>query len=320
MTTMLTRSDAAALLSEKDRFLILTHRRPDGDTVGSAAALCRGLRQLGKCAWVAENPEVTEKYRPYLYNLTKPAAEEGDFILSVDVASPGMLPEAFGGYAGRIALSIDHHGVSTPTAPLLLADPQAAACGEIIYDVLALLRIRLEKELAEALYVAVSTDTGCFRYANTTAHTLEVAARCTEAGADIYPINQTMFDTNSFARLKIQGWIVENIRFYAGGKLAVAAIPREVESRLGVDEDDMENISGFPRSIEGVCMAATIRETGDGQVKMSVRAVPGFDAAAVCARFGGGGHKGAAGASMNLPLEKAAKAVAEAMTDLCGNG
>ena len=142
------------------------------------------------------------------------------------------------------------------------------------------------------------------------------SAACAAAGGDLYRINQAIFETNSLAKLRLQGWIVENIQFFHDRAIAVCALPLAVEKAIGVTEDDMENISGFPRSIEGVKIAATLRQTEDGRVKISVRAVPGYDAAAVCSQFGGGGHKGAAGATTNLPLEAAAVAVAQAMEAL----
>ena len=311
----LTRSDAVTWLQEHDRYLILTHRRPDGDTIGSSAVLCRGLRQLGKTAHVLYNGEITEKYLHLHAGLCKEAWEDGDTVICVDVASPGMLPEAYKPLLERIALRIDHHGSATSFTPLELVDPEAAACGDIIYDLLCLMGAVLDKPMAEALYTAVSTDTGCFRYANTNAHVYMVAAACAQAGGDLHTINQVIFETNSFAKLRLQSWMVENIQFFKNGTVAVCALPRQVETELGLTEDDMENISGFPRSIEGVKIAATLRETENGQVKMSVRALPGYDAAAVCAHFGGGGHKGAAGASVNLPLEQAAQAVAKVMEE-----
>lgn len=316
----MTRNECARWLEEHDHYAILTHRRPDGDTAGSAAVLCLGLRQLGKTAHILENPELTAKYLPLHAGLTKPGAEPGDTVVCVDVASPGMLPKAFEHLKDAIALRIDHHYSATSFTQAELVDHTAGACGEILYDVLVEMGARLDKAIAEALYTAVSTDTGCFRFANTTAHTFTVAAACAEAGGDIFAINQAIFETNTFEKLKMQSWITENTRFYAGGTVAVCALPLAVERQIGVTEDDMENISGFPRTIAGVKMAATLRETADGLVKISVRAVPGRDASAVCARFGGGGHKGAAGASVNLPLEEAAKAVAEAMLAVCGNG
>ncbi len=312
----LTRAETAQWLQQRDHFLILSHRRPDGDTLGSTAALCMGLRKLGKTAHVLENPEITQLYSHLHAGLTKPVAEEGDTIISVDVASPGMLGESARPLQERIALRIDHHCTATSFTPYELVDGDAGACGEIIYDILVLMGVNPDKPLAEALYTAVSTDTGCFRYANTTAHSFTVAAACAAAGGDLHTINQRVFDTNSLARLKMQGWIIENLRLYQDGQVAVCALPLEVEQAMGVNEDDMENISGFPRSIAGVKIAATLRQTGDGKVKISVRALPGYDASIVCAQFGGGGHKGAAGANTALPLEEAASAVAKAMEAL----
>lgn len=309
--TSLTRAETARWLRERDDFLILTHRRPDGDTLGSAAVLCRGLRQLGKNAHILRNPEVTEKYRYLHEGLTAEHAQENQTVVCVDTAAPGMLPESFLPLLDRIALRIDHHGAVTSFTPWEIVDATAGATGDIIYDALMEMGVTLDKFMAEALYIAVSTDTGCFRYANTNAHSYLVAAACAQAGGDLHTINQNIFDTNSLARLRLQGWMVENIRFM--GDMAVCALPRSVERQLDVTEDDMENISGFPRSIEGVKMAATLRESGDGTVKLSVRALPGYDAAAVCQSFGGGGHKGAAGATLAMTLEAAAEAVSREM-------
>ncbi len=311
----LTRNEAARWLAEHDDFVILTHRRPDGDTIGSAAALCLGLRLLGKTAHVLRNMEVTAKYTHLHDGLNKDCPEAGDTLVCVDVASENMLPDAFRHLLGRIALRIDHHGSAHSFTPLELVDPIAGACGDIIYDILQILGVTPDKAIAQALYTAVATDTGCFRYANTDAHCYEVAAACHRAGADLHSINQAIFETNSLAKLRLQGWIVENIQFFDKGRIAVCALPLAVEKQLGVTEDDMENISGFPRSIEGVKMAATLRQNGSGQVKVSVRAVPGYDAAAVCARFGGGGHKGAAGATMDMSLEAAAHAITQVMLE-----
>ncbi len=308
----MTRAEAAAWLLANDGYTLVTHRRPDGDTVGSAAALCLGLRALGKTAHILKNQEVTPKYRHLHEGLTKDAAEEGDLLISVDVASPNMLPDAFRHLQGAISLRIDHHGTATPFTPLELVEPEAAACAEIIYEVLIELGVTLDKPMAEALYTATATDTGCFRYANTNAHSYLVAAACAQAGGDLFAINQAIFETNSFRKLKIQSWITENTKFYRGGTVAVCALPLSVEQEIGVTEDDMENISGFPRSIEGVKLAATLRQTGD-LVKISLRCAPGFDAGAICARFGGGGHAGAAGCSMKLPMAEAAQAITQAL-------
>jgi len=311
----LTRSETARWLLDHDNYLILTHRRPDGDTIGSAAFLCRGLRQLGKTAHVLRNMEVTEKYLHLHQGLTKDCFEEGDTLVSVDVAAVSLFPAVFQHLLPKLLLRIDHHGTAGHFTPLEMVDATAGACGDILNDILTEMGAVLDKPMAEALYTAVSTDTGCFRYPNANGHSFRVAAACHDAGGDLSAINQEIFDTNSLGRLRLQGWIVENIRFLQDGKLAVCALPRAIELQLGLTEDDLENISGFPRSIEGVKMAATLRQTEDGKIKVSVRAVPGYDAASVCALFGGGGHKGAAGATLDMPLEEAADAIAAAMQE-----
>ena len=312
----LTRSECAQFLQEHDNYLILSHRRPDGDTTGSSSALCLGLRQLGKTAHILENTEGSQRFAWLHEGLTKSAPEGSETIVSTDVASPSMLPEAFKGLLGGIALRIDHHGSATSFTDSELVDPHSASCAELVWDVLSLMGVQADRSIGEAVYVGTSTDTGCFRYANTTAHTFETAAVCAAAGARIYELNQELFETNTLGRLRMQGWIVDHMRMLEGGKMAVCAIPRTVEEELGVTQDDMDNISSFPRTVAGVCVAATLRESAEGDTKLSVRAVPGYDAARVTEKFGGGGHKGAAGASLKMPLEEAALAVEKAMLAL----
>ena len=313
---ILTRNDCAQFLLTHDHYTILSHRRPDGDTIGSSAALCLGLRQLGKTAHVLENGEVSPRFQWLHQGLTKPEAEEGDLIVSVDVASPGMLPKAFQPLLGKIRLRIDHHSSATSFTDEELVDGGSASCAELVWDVLTLMGVKADQAIAEAVYVGVSTDTGCFCYANTTAHTFEVAAECARGKARIYQLNQELFETNTLGRLKMQAWIVDHMQMLRGGEMAICAIPKAVEEKIGVTQDDMDNISSFPRTVAGVCMAATLRETADGDVKMSVRAVPGYDATLVTVPFGGGGHKGAAGASMKMPLAEAVKAVEAVMLEL----
>jgi len=310
---ILNNRQACEYLLAHDRFAILTHRRPDGDTLGSAALLCRGLRQLGKTAHVLENPEVTKKYAFLCEGLTKPLPEEGDCIVSVDVASPQMLPGCFAGLEDKIALRIDHHRNADAFSEYEVVDPISAACGQIVYDILLQAGAALDEPMAIALYTAIATDTGCFRYSNAQPQTYEVAADCARATPHLRELNHTLFDTVSLARLRMQGWMVENALFLQDGKVCICPIPLEIEKQLQVTEDDMENISGFPRTIEGVQLAATLRQESSGKVKLSVRALPEHDASAICAKFGGGGHRGAAGASMDLTMDEAVKAVIAAI-------
>ena len=313
---ILTRRECAQYLLSHDNFMILSHRRPDGDTVGSSAALCLGLRQLGKQAHVLYNAEVSPRFQWLHEGLTRECVAEGDTVVSVDVASPGMLPKAFEHLLGRIDVRIDHHSSATSFTDVELVDGGSASCAELVWDVLEEMGVEMDQAIAEAVYVGTSTDTGCFRYANTTGHTFATAAKCAEAGARVYELNQELFETNTLGRLRMQAWIVDHMQLLRDGEMAIIAIPGAVEKSIGVTEDDMDNISSFPRTVAGVKMAATLRETSDGDTKMSVRAVPGWDATRVTVPFGGGGHKGAAGASFKLPIEKAVEEVEKVMLEL----
>ena len=306
MTEQLNVQQMAERLRAADNVLILCHKNPDGDTVGCGSALYYALKALDKNAAVLCSDVI-----PSRYAFTNPRLFKGEFepqtVVAVDVAGIQLFGENNGvpQYTRHIDFCIDHHAGNSGYADFTLLDGQAAAAAELLYEVIMAMKVPMTAHIANCLYTGLSTDTGCFRFSNTTAHTFSVAALCTRAGARIYELNQELFETNTLERLKMQAWIVEHLELLRGGEMAICAIPRAVEEEIGVNEDDMDNISNFPRTVAGVRMAATLRETGDGETKLSVRAVPGCDATAVTVRFGGGGHKGAAGASMKLPLDEA---------------
>ena len=197
-----------------------------------------------------------------------------------------------------------------------LVDPMAAACGQIIYDLLMEMGAVLDRPMANALHIAVATDTGCFRFGNTQSHTLEVAAACARVSTDISAINRNIFSVMSLKRLRLQGWMVENMHLFGEGRIAICGLPLAVERAMELTEDDMENISGFLRAIEGVLIGAMLRENPDGTLKLSVRCQQEYDAGGICAKFGGGGHRGAAGATLHMPMDEAIAAVYAAMPTL----
>ena len=307
----LKRTDVCAFFRSHDNFCILTHRKPDGDTLGSASALCRGLRLMGKTAHVLANPETTPQYRFLQEGVCCDRCEDGMTVVSVDVASENLFPREFEPLIDHVALKIDHHGMGGDFAPLALVDSSSAACGEIVYDLLRELGISMDKATAEAVYTAVATDTGCFRYSNTAAHTLRTAAACLEAGADTYPINKALFETTRLCRMKLDAYLAQHLEFFAEGKIALVLLPREVEQECGVGEDDMQNVSNFARNIEGVKLAVTFRTDKEGMTKLSVRSAPGYNAAEICAELGGGGHAAAAGARIPGSQSEAREKVLE---------
>ena len=310
----MTRAEFCAFVRIHDNFVILTHRRPDGDTIGCASALCLGLRQLGKTAFVLKNEQFTPRFQPFLDGLVCETLPVDVTVISTDIASEGLL--SFD--AVRMDLTpvcaVDHHGSNSLACPKLV-EADKAACGEIVHAILQELGVRVTKRIAECLYVAVSTDTGCFKFSNTSANTHRTAAALIEAGADVYSINKVFFDTKSFSRLRLEAKLTDTMEFYADRAVGVCVMPKSLLAEFSVTEDDLDSISGFARSIEGVKIGVMIREVEDGLGKISLRTDAPDDAATICGLLGGGGHAAAAGASVPGGIAGAKTAILQALRD-----
>lgn len=306
--------DTAAWLSRRDRFLVLTHRRPDGDTLGCAAGLVRALRETGKTAYVYFNPDITARYTPYVESYYAPEGYIPDYVIAVDIASLDLLPPGGEVYADAVDLCIDHHPSNTLYAANSCIDGEKAACGEIIYDLIMELCGKVSAEAAPPLYVALSTDTGCFAFSNTTANTLRVASYLAEAGAPIGKINKELFRKKARPRIVLESLIMGSMDFYFEGAVAIASITNSMMEKAGADEDTVDDIASLPGSIEGVAVGITIRELQNGS-KVSVRTIPRVDANKLCARFGGGGHAMAAGCTINASVQDAKKMIVAAIEE-----
>ena len=297
-------------LSQRDQFLILTHIRPDGDTLGSAAALCLALRKQGKTAYLLSNPGVTAQYRDYLTFHWAPEDYQPHYVVAVDIATEGLFPEGeHQHYLGKTDLCIDHHPSNTHYAPALCLDASAAACGEIVYQICRGLG-PLDRDIAQALYLAISTDCGCFAYSNTTPRTHRIAAELMEYG-DFYPVNKRFFQTKSRKELQLQAMLMASESFYEEGQICIGTIAAADRDRIGAQDSDCSELASFAASIEGVRCAATLRELEPGLCKLSIRSDAHYvDANQVCQRMGGGGHPAASGATLSgVTLEEARKVV-----------
>ena len=306
----MTYTEAAAWLRAHDRYLILTHKRPDGDTIGCAAALCRGLRGMGKTAHICPGTGETHLFTPYLEGLLAPEGFRPDTVVSVDIAARGLFTDTGKPWLERgIDLAIDHHPSQEFFARETCLDAGRAACGELIYDIAGLLG-PVTREMAVPLYVAVSTDTGCFVYGNTTADTHRTAAALMETGIPAAELNKRHFRTKTLKRLRIESRIVEGMELFDGGETAVAAVDLAMVAQLGADERDLEDIASFVGQVEGVKNAITIRELRPGTCKLSLRTDPEvLNASRVCALLGGGGHAAASGATVEGSVEEAKRAI-----------
>ena len=293
---MIDAAGAAGLLRKHSNILVITHRRTDGDTCGSSAALCLALRKLGKNAFILHNSETSYRNRVLMEAFLPPEGFEHDFVVTVDVADVGLLSKEAQEFQDKVDLCIDHHASNGTYAKTLYLEEKAAAAGELIVKVCDELGVELNKEIADMIYIAIATDTGCFKYSNTTAQTMRTAARCYDAGADTISVNKKYFDTKSIKRIKLENEIYSGMKFFSERKVALAFITKKMITEIGATSDDMDGVSSLAIQIEGVKLAITLTENKTGGYRMSVRTIGDVDASAFCANFGGGGHKNASGA------------------------
>ncbi len=308
MTTM-NLTECFDYLKDHDGYLLLTHIRPDGDTLGSAAALCHILRRMGKIAYLWDNPQVTETFEPFVSPYVAPEGFSPACVVAVDLASENLFPEGFS-HGTKVDLCIDHHPTNSGYAERLLCLPEKASCGEIVLELGKLALGKIDKTTANFLYVAVSTDCGCFVYANTKADTHRAAAELIDAGAEYKRLNKLLFRTFSYSRLRLEGMIYSGLkRFGENGCVAVATVTLDMLSEAGATEDDCDDIASLAGRVAGNRVAVTIRELEPGLCKVSLRSGEDFDSAAICELHGGGGHRMAAGCTVHSDPDETADVI-----------
>ncbi len=303
----------AKLLLSHENILILTHRNPDGDTLASAAALCSALRRGGRTACMFPNPQIGERYRGYVDNYLAAADYKFKYTVAVDTATAEMLAD---GWSGRIDLCIDHHPTNSRYAGETLLRADKSSCGEIVQELILSMNSELTPEEATLLYVALSTDTGCFQYANTNASSFRAAAELYSGGADTLKVNTELFRKVSHARLRLEGMIYSGLRYYRAGKIALATVTREMMEKAGATEDDCDDLAGLSGRARGSMLNITLRELEDGSCKISVRSMPEVSSSDICAVFGGGGHAMAAGCNIQGSPERAAELLLQVIDEV----
>ena len=302
---MLDLASVCAYLKEQDNLLILTHVSPDGDTLGSAYALKLGLEKLGKSVQVICCDKIPHKYDYFIFD------EGYDFIpeavVAVDVADIKLLGDYYTQFEGRVDLNIDHHISNTRYAKRLYLDHNAAACAECVFDILSFLGVEFDKDIANALYTGLSTDTGCFKYSNVTARTHIIAAKLYEIGIDAAEINRIMFDTKSKNRLNMEKEVLDKAEFYFDDRCMLLTVTLKIQEETGLDSSELEGVAAISRSVEGVIAGVTLKQVAENKFKVSLRTYEPLDASEICKKLGGGGHKTAAGCTLEGPLSETKK-------------
>ncbi len=296
-------------LENYSSYKLLMHSSPDGDTLGSCMALSHILCEMGKCAYIVypdeKFPEHLVQFQTVkVYSPSEAEELSSDAVMTVDVAAPNQLRGNWDRYRESIVLMLDHHDSGMAMADNLIR-PEASAVGEIVYDIAMELIARgrithLPRAAAEAIFLSISSDTGCFKYSNATPKTHRIAASLIEQGVPSAKINLLCFDSKSPEQIEAEKITYNNLRILLGGKLVVAALDKN--TKAGLANEHFENAVNIARSVKGSLVSCSVKEkdTQQGSFRVSMRSgVDGIDVAQLCAMFGGGGHVCAAGCSID---------------------
>ncbi|HEY6111026.1 MAG TPA: bifunctional oligoribonuclease/PAP phosphatase NrnA [Chthoniobacterales bacterium] len=315
-------SEIGRALREHHTIAILSHVRPDGDALGSEIALGLSLQQIGKDVRIWNEEGMLEKYSflPRAELLSKPPAEpqDVDLAIALDTAIQNRLGTA--GQAIRSAklwINLDHHVSNPGYGDLVYIDPSAPATGQILFELIKSEKFPLDPDIAENLFVAISTDTGSFQYPNTTARTFEIAGELVRVGLNVGEIGRKTYENYPRRRLELLRELLRTMRFEADGRVASFALDLKTAAELSVIPEDNEGLIDHLRAVRGVIAAVFFEELADGKVRVSARSKSdAVDVSAICQKFGGGGHKLAAGARIRGTLAEVRERVLEEVCDI----
>lgn len=309
----------ADILKTRERFVVMSHARPDGDALGCTLAMALCLKQLGKDVTAWNEDGVLEKFRylPGHELVTVPPAEPQrfDVALVLDNAVRNRAGKAIQAVAhADVWINIDHHPTNDHYGDLNYIDAVAPATGQILFELFRGQNLPLTYAMADNLFAAISTDTGSFQYPNTTARTYEIAADLIRAGVNVGDLSQKMYESYPRRRLELLRALLNVLRFSSNDRVASFALTTETSTQLGVLPEDNEGLIDSIRAIEGVIVAAFFEELGEGRIRISLRSKSAkIDVSKVCGLFGGGGHKLAAGARIAGTLAEVQEKVLQAI-------
>jgi bifunctional oligoribonuclease and PAP phosphatase NrnA len=309
------------VLQSAETVVILTHVRPDGDAIGSQLAMALALQKLGKTvtAWNEDGLPESFAFLTGSELITKPpdTPREFDIVLALDTAARDRLGSGIKAVqACKAIVNIDHHASNPGYGDLNYIDVRAPATGQIIYELLQDQKLPFFSEIADALFVAISTDTGSFRYQNTTARTFEIAGKLVEAGVDLATISNRVYESYPKRRILLLGQLLNQATFHANDRIATFSLTEETKARLAIDPADIDGLIDVIRSIDTVVVAIFFEELADQRVRISVRSKDlRVDANRICSRWGGGGHQLAAGARIRGTLEEVRTKVISYVSD-----
>lgn len=303
------------ILRGRKRVVILPHILPDGDTLGSSLALRIALLTLGSDVKVILDDEIPSNLNFLITHNSIMSTEaflslndKPDLVITVDSSDMGRLGERSKFLdLSEDTLNIDHHRTNTYYCKYNLVDPEASSCGEIIYEIIRAMNMKLTKDMAENLYVSLSTDTGSFKYNNTKAKTLRIAAELIEAGIDKTRIVTELYQNNPYNKVRLLSDALNSLEIHYDGRLSIMSIPLHIFEKNKISTSESDGIVEYGRDIEGVEVAILLKELSPNEIKVGLRSKCDFDVSSIAKSFGGGGHKNASGCTIFDAIEGAKK-------------
>jgi phosphoesterase RecJ-like protein len=314
-------ADLVDHIKRGQKFIIASHSRPDGDAIGSAMSMALALRELGKAATVVTDGIPPLFLQPFpgvdTIQITPEVTDTFDAALIMECSEVARTGVA--GLDRSPLINIDHHPGNTGYGAVNWVDESASACGEMAFTLIEALGITLTKDIATHVYLAILTDTGSFHFSHLTPRTYEIARRCVEAGADPQWIARTHYDSNSLARVRIFGAVLNSMVIVDSGRVALLSITRQTMADLQGTSDDLEGLINFPLTVKDIEAVAFFKEVGDNDWRVSLRSKGNVEIGAIARAIGGGGHTNAAGCSARGALDDIHKQFGQLLTDAIRN-
>ncbi|MEG0829819.1 MAG: bifunctional oligoribonuclease/PAP phosphatase NrnA [Anaerovoracaceae bacterium] len=289
--------------------LLLPHIQMDGDAFGSAVAICKGLRSAGKEAWILIEDGISDQIK-FLENGyctdDQDKVLRPDVCMCVDCGDTGRFPKRAEKFAqGKTTICVDHHTTSVPFADYNYIDSNAAATAEIIFDILKEMCLEIDKEMGEALFAGICTDTGNFQYSNATKQTHLIVAELYDCGIDHNKVAVCLYQNTSLEKLQITNRVMSTMEILNEGNCAMAYVTKEMLTEVGATGQETEGIVETLRDIKGVEISAFLKEKNPGEIKVSLRAKTSGNVADISAKYKGGGHVKAAGFTLHMTMDNA---------------
>jgi phosphoesterase RecJ-like protein len=306
----------------RTRFLLTSHARPDGDSIGSQLAMAFALDALGKDVRIVNADPAPEHYFEFpgvdRIEIASNTETEADAIIVMECSD--LTRTGVAGLDGHFIINIDHHAGNLMYGAINWFDESAAACGEMVFDIIKALGVPLSREIATHIYLAILTDTGSFHHSNITPRTFEICRQAVEAGVNPTIMARRVYDSNSFGKLKLIGALLDEMELVDSGRLAVLRMDDAVLAACGCTQNDTEGIINLPLTAREIQAVVFFKISGEGDVRVSMRSKYDVDVRVVANEFGGGGHKNAAGFTVAGPLEEVQPRIVERLVKAVDQG